>query len=421
MKCTRAPIFTHNDLRQLEIIIGDSFHVFSPQTFTRNLRSLKRHIGDASPQSIVAYAMKANYMPEILRLVAREGAWLEAASDLEAKLALQHVPCTRIIFNGPQKCPDLSMEIADRGGLVILHSRRELTELLHRIPDGKLLNIGVRYNSSNNGPGSRFGFNLENGDFQKCIEQIHLSRKLRIVALHCHYSTSQRSPTEFSRRLQTSIDIIERFNLDDIGYIDIGGGLQGPVDTHLEQYFASPIPTFADYSSELARALKSRPDFLESGKTTLVVEPGVSLVADSFVFVCKALETTSDGKTINVQINSSLININPTHSSTVLPPFVVSKRRPPSPPTTRVTIQGNTCMETDIIEDLPVNQAPYEGDYLVFQNRGAYSINRASSFIHARPGVVDTNGRILKKRESIDCILAEYDEQSNIRLPHDWD
>ncbi|EWH00869.1 hypothetical protein Q427_17070 [Halomonas sp. BC04] len=72
---------------------------------------------------------------------------------------------------------------------------------------------------------------------------------------------------------------------------------------------------------------------------------------------------------------------------------------------------GNTCMEHDIICESFMGCLDI-GDFVVFENRGAYSLNYTPPFIVPCPAVVDFQGRLLKRAESPDDILASYCNQS---------
>lgn len=397
-----------DNLVEYERKMDGSFYLFSAEAFERNIKNLKKELKEASRKTIVAYAMKANYMPYILHLAIKNDCWLEAASELEARMALRHAPASKIIYNGPNKNPDLCKEIAESGGLVMLSSFSEIQKIKKALKEGEKINIGIRYNSSQHQNDSRFGFNRENQGLRAAIDNLQSSGNFRIIAIHCHYSTKDKKPEEFADRLSQSLKIIKEESLTEAKYIDIGGGLHGPMSPEIERKVGYHPPTYKDYARELATTLSRNTPETTPDNINIIIEPGVSLVADSMVFVCRVTEAEKKDKgKMNITINSSFLNINPTGSKTVFPPIIKGKssrtRRPYI-----VNIHGNTCMENDRLENIETDQAPEVGDFLIFENRGAYSINRSSAFIHPRPGVIDTNGAIQKKAECLNDILSEY-------------
>jgi diaminopimelate decarboxylase len=64
-------------------------------------------------------------------------------------------------------------------------------------------------------------------------------------------------------------------------------------------------------------------------------------------------------------------------------------------------------METDILVQ-NFKGTLSTGDFIVFDNRGAYSNNFTPAFIMPQPGIVTTEGKVVKQPDDIHSILNTY-------------
>lgn len=88
---------------QLAEKYGTPLYVYSRNEVLRNLRSLREAFSPApaEPEVRVAYAMKANPHPGILKTLLKEGCWIDAVSPVEVETALKAgFPENRIMFTG---------------------------------------------------------------------------------------------------------------------------------------------------------------------------------------------------------------------------------------------------------------------------------------------------------------------------------
>ena len=108
-------------------------------------------------------------------------------------------------------------------------------------------------------------------------------------------------------------------------------------------------------------------------------------------------------------INGSYQNIKPISKGTNLPIQVISNK--PARIKESVEIVGFTCMEFDRMNISP--QLSVEiGDYIQFNNVGAYTSILKAPFIKEQAPIIAVNKNkqttLIKKRETVDDILSTY-------------
>ncbi len=336
----------------------------------------------------VAYSWKTNYVAELRQSALDLGLFAEVVSDMEYELALRSdVPTDRIILNGPNKSDDLLGRALLGRSIVNLDSLDEVRRVIllsAQLPEDRTYNVGLRCNFAVEGAVvSRFGIDVENGDVAKAVEQLSAARNVSLNGLHCHFSRA-RSAASFAERAERMLKVAnEAFRGGTPGYLDIGGGMAGPMPDSLRDQLPDS-PSFDDYATAVGRALAAA--YPASPRPTLFVEPGVALAAGSMAFACRVVGTKEVRGQLHVMTTGSVFDINPLRGDVDLP------IRHLSPTTVRQsgrtwTVGGSTCMEVDILHRSLLSD-PTPGDILLFQNCGAYTSVFRSAFIRPAPGVV---------------------------------
>ena len=97
--------------------------------------------------------------------------------------------------------------------------------------------------------GSRFGFSYETGELGHAIEYLRSLNTVKITGLHLHISTNLRSLAVYQYIVSKFDEIVKRYSLSDIEYLDAGGGFYGEVPNK---------PQWADYISTISKELSDR-------------------------------------------------------------------------------------------------------------------------------------------------------------------
>jgi diaminopimelate decarboxylase len=353
--------------------------------FQKLIKSLKNNWNNY----IIGYSYKTNALPWILNHFKNLGCFAEVVSDEEYELAkLIGVKKNQIIYNGPIKTKATFLEALENGSYVNIDSKREI-DWLNQLKK-KNAKIGIRVNfdleaycpnqSQCGTEGNRFGFCYENGDLKKAIDEIQ-ALGIEISGLHLHTSSKTRSIEIYQTLASLACSIAKEFELN-LKFIDLGGGFFGGVPTK---------PSFDEYFSSVSKILKKR---FNPHSTTLIIEPGISLVGSPIDYVTSVIDTKdttynrfviTDGSRTNIdpfmKKNSYIYSINHLTNTCNLP---------------RQVICGYTCMENDRI--FVCNNQPElsVGDRITYHKVGAYTMCFTPLFIKYLPDVYVKNNNEIK-------------------------
>lgn len=399
---------SHGFLHQVSRRVGGSFYIFDDLAFRENYLCLREGLRRHWPRSNVAYAMKANYMPPIGALLESLDGWAEVVSGFEYAVARQSLPAERIIFNGPVKREsDLRLALQE-GSHVNLDSFREVEELRPLATMHDRIEVGLRVCFSFPHISSRFGFEVDSGELDRALDILDRIGNIEVVALHCHATCRQRGLEDPVDRVRRLCRLAERLVLDHpIRTINIGGGLMGKMPEVLRAQFPFAVPTLDEYADAIGAAFA---EYSPHSMMHLVVEPGISMVADTLCLVAPVMEIRDRRSGLQALLDTSINSINPTRTTT-RPALHAVTAHSPKGSVRNFRLVGNTCMENDVIcEDFSGHLEP--GDFVVVENRGAYSLNYTPPFITPCPAVIDLKGTILKYPDSKKGILASYSQSS---------
>ena len=251
---------------------------------------------------------------------------------------------------------------------------------------------------------SRFGICVSNGDLEYAVNKFKEIENASIVGLHGHFSTSDRKVETYKNITKRLCEIAKQYIGDSLEYIDIGGGIYG----ELPSSFKMNTPTFDDYAEAICEIMND-----EYGKKDitpyLILEPGNSMVANTFDFIAKVIEIKRIQDQYIVLIDGSVHNVKPTMHKRNLPMRIIKKDSNINPHVT-YNIVGYTCMEKDYLAYGVNGELPMKDDYRILKNVGAYTIVLNPPLIKERPGIVaydDDEFLVVRKKESFNEFFNE--------------
>ena len=358
----------------------------------RLYRSFRDALGARFSAAKVAYSVKTNANPALLKLLLEEGAAAEVVSDTEYDLATS-LGFKRIVFNGPAKGKEHFLQALKDGQTVNIDSKREL-KWLEELPADIQASVGLRVNVSlpEDDTYSRFGFDQPELAF--AVNFIRQLPNVRIAGLHLHRTSKSRSLEVYRAIAEKAAWVLRNFRLEP-EYIDIGGGYFGDMPGK---------PSFEDYAATLAEGLKDYP------RARIIVEPGNALCAGVFTFVSSVLDVkTIQGETV-VVCDGSRNDIDPFfRKSDYFKDFpTVEEGRPI---VSSQTVVGGTCLENDRLFHLENAPALHIGDRISFANTGAYTMALSPLFIRYFPRVYVLEGgdyRLASEEWSAQDFLHAY-------------
>jgi diaminopimelate decarboxylase len=404
-------------LNDLDREYGDSFYLVEIDKFRNNYQELSHSFQSIYPNTKLGYSFKTNYLPKLCQLAYNWGAYAEVVSQMEYDLAVKlGIPTDRIIFNGPLKrIEDLTNALL-QNSLVNLDSLQEvsiLKDVAANHPE-KQFAVGLRCNFDIGNPRiSRFGLDATNGDLENAFTTVQNLDNCRVAGLHCHISTAQRSIESYALRTQKLLDLVQLFFPDrPPQFINLGGGFFGKMPEELAAQFDCHIPTYQEYAGAIASQVAAR--FTGDNLPQLIIEPGVALVADVMKFVAKVVGVKTVRSRQIALLAGSIHNTKPTGSDKKPKIEVYRSDRQTSVNqlSGNIDLVGYTCMEHDCLYqdyqgDLGI------GDYIAFDNVGAYTIVFKPPFISPNPAIVGYDSladryELCRRSETSNDVFATY-------------
>lgn len=376
------------------------YFLISESSLKNNINAFKEALNKYWPNSEIAFSIKTNSLPWLLKYFKEQQIIVEAVSMEEYKLAeMCGFAGKEIVFNGPIKKID-DLEIAfNNGSIINLDSQNDLNYLIEKKPyqNG---NIGVRvnintdiFNSEDVGyveDGFRFGYAYENGEFEKVIKTIRKIYGDIRIGLHLHCNSVTRSVDVYRKLSQYAARLISKYDLK-LSFIDIGGGFFGGVEGK---------PTPEEYIYTISEELKSIVDINE---TKLLIEPGSAIIASVVDLYTSVIDVKQTTKAHIVTTDGSRIQIDPLwKKQSYLYSIEIREERPT---VNRQIVCGYTCMDHDRIMVVENEKQFNIGDKIIYHRVGAYTMTFGGPFIQYFPDVYVQSGN------KIELVRKRFDEK----------
>lgn len=338
---------------------------------------------------VMGYSFKTNSLPWLLSYLRKQGFYAEVVSAEEYDLAHRlGYPGRNIIYNGPIKDKKIFEAVLIAGGYVNLDSSQELAwmEELSALYPAREFSVGLRVNCDIaslcpdeelvEAEGGRFGYCFENGVLEAAIRQLTALPNVKVAGLHLHSSTQSRTVQVYGALAGMAVRIAREYGLS-LSYVDMGGGYFGG---------RSDKPDYRDYFKEICRVLDT---YFDREQTTLIAEPGVSLISRAATFETQVLDVKEIRGRKFVVTDGSRVNLNPLVTRHVYPHHIeycsdINDRSQED----SQWICGATCMEYDRLFELVDDTALVPGDKIIYDTAGGYTMCLNPLFIHYFPAVI---------------------------------
>ncbi|MBR3376582.1 MAG: pyridoxal-dependent decarboxylase [Mogibacterium sp.] len=364
--------------------IETPYFLIKEELLEHNIESYRRALKELWSNSIIAYSVKTNSLPWILKWMNNHEVYAEVVSDEEYKLALlSGYSDDRIVFNGPIKTGKYLKKAFNGGAVLNIDSRFELDYIIKEKPsfNGP---IGIRVNVNPNifnpddvgyqEDGFRFGFSEENGELSKALDSLKNASGNTRIGLHMHVNSITRSVNVYRAIAKYAADIIIKHSLQP-AYIDIGGGFFGGVPGK-----ATPLEYIGAIKRELEKAVSPE-------NTQLIIEPGSAFIGSAMELHTSVLDVkdTSHGRIVTT--DGSRIYIDPlwkknNYLYTIETTGALFHRQ---------VICGYTCMDHDRIMVIENKPELHVGDRIVYHRVGNYTVTFGGPFIRPNPPVYSMN------------------------------
>ena len=365
-------MISSSDLLNISQKFGTPIYVYDGNLIQQKFKNLQKHFQDFP--HVIHYAMKANENPEILKILKKNGAKIDAVSTGEIQRALDiGFPPEDIIFT--PSFPDfdeIDFAIAQN---IHLHAG-ELYILDYLLKNYPKLSIGLRINPAYSIEGnqkiatahqnSKFGIPLT--DLDIILQKI--KGKLRVESLHIHTGSDVKTWEDLAYSADVLFDLLPKF--PDVKYLDLGSGFKVKYQKN-------------DNSIDLnayAHFIKSRLNDIPRN-LTIHFEPGKYLVSEAGYLLVKINGLKQGYQKKFAGVNSGFHHlIRPMYYDAYHEIVNLSN---PNGKLETYDIVGQLCEEDTLAYDRQISEIKPQ-DILAIKNAGAYGFSMSSHYnLHAKP------------------------------------
>jgi len=415
-------IFSDPEIQDIANKYGTPSYVIDEKTLRNQVSILKQSYSHYDGKLQIAFSMKSNFNPSILKIFISEGIHFDITSLGELYFYIKSGgDPVNVFYTSITEELDEYLEVLNKGvNKLAISSYNGLLNLIAAsksslIKPEVLVRINPEVNVDAILPATnkkgKFGVPLygktPDSAFE-LIQKIYLSQYLTFSGIHFHLGSQINDPDCY---LET-IDKLELFiftirkDLPDlqIKILDIGGGI--PV------FYSEDVPSPTNFGRVVSEKINEFADSI-GNNFTLIVESGRFLTAESCVLISKIVNSKSfiDKKLLIVDsgyhllLDSALINHEyPIHLINDSKSFMESK----------VHIVGRLCDPLDVfnISDDKKFSSAHVKDLIVFHKVGAYAIVFNMPFhCQTKPAILlrqlDQNITVIRNAESIDDLFKQ--------------
>ncbi|GAB3021779.1 diaminopimelate decarboxylase [Niabella terrae] len=396
-----AASLNNEQLLQIAGAFGSPLYVYNADKILEQFNRLQTAFSGTQKVRFF-YASKALTNINILKLLKAAGCDVDCSSINEVKLALHAgFEPSRVLYTSNGIGFSEIQEAQALGVIINIDSLSNLEKFGKAYGGSYPVGVRLRPNIMAGGhlkiatghDKSKFGIPV---DQLEELLAIVAEYQMQITNLHVHTGSDIKDPEVFIQGIQVLFELLDRF--PDLKSVDLGGGFKvayrdDDAAIDVEALAARVLQTFAAH--ERARHLE------------IWFEPGKFLVSESGYFITQ----------VNVLKHTSNVNfagVNSGFNHLIRPMFYDAYHRirnisNAEAPLREYAVTGNIC-ETDNFawgRSLPEIR---EGDYLVFENAGAYGFEMSSRYnSRFRPAeVLVQNGqaRLIRRRENFEDLLS---------------
>lgn len=403
---------------------GTPLYVFSEKRIRENYLGYLKAFTSNYPQTEIFYALKANPLLAICKILLNEGAGLEAGGPGELYIArLLGTSPEKIVFNGNNKSRQELRTAIDLGIIINIDSIYEMEAINEEAQKaGKKANISIRV-SPDVPPGiegtrpelwtglrkSKFGVDIESGLAYKAYKRSLNMDSIEVLGIHTHigspveetrpYGIAAERIMEFAALLKSKLDI-------ELELINMGGGFNIPFR------HKGDLPTAEEYAKVITSTIKNKIREYDLAEPKLLLEPGGAIVGDAAILLLKVgmvKETPGLAKWTAVDGGANVIL---RASQGWYHYQIVAANKMNFKPTEKVNIAGPLCYSGDVIARNRMLPALAEGDILAALEAGAYTFTYEfhGGGSHPLPAVIlisNKGDEVIRRRETLSDIIGK--------------
>lgn len=323
------------------------------------------------------YAVKCNDTPVVLEFLAALGVNFDCASKIEIAAVLEAgVDPSRIIYANPCKTRSFIKYAASVGvDLMTFDNEIELHKIKTIHPQAKLvLRIRVDDSHSDFKLGLKFGADL--AEVEELL-QVALKLELSVVGVSFHVGSGCQDASSYPQAIADArhvFDLALGLGIN-MSLLDIGGGFPGRRDAKV---------SFEEMAFASSKAVDEL--FPEETGIQIIAEPGRYFVDSAFTICTNIIakrehSRTGDGECMYYLNDGVYGSFNCVlYEPTSFHPIPILEEEESKRPLTKCSLWGPTCDSTDRIMEFCTLPRMEVGEWVVFENLGAYSLTSATTF-----------------------------------------
>jgi diaminopimelate decarboxylase len=392
---------SHQPLIDIADEFGTPVYVYHAERIAEQYKKLQKAFAGSNARFF--YACKSLTNINILKYMQSIGVSLDCVSVNEVKLGLMAGFDKKDILYTPN-CVDFAeiIEAKELGVNINIDNISILEQFGHKFGDSYPVCIrlnphimaGGNYKISTGHIDSKFGISIHQ---MRHIERIVKSTNLNVTGIHMHTGSEIKDVKVFLLGLEVMFNTAEHFpNLE---FIDLGSGFKvpyqpGDAETDVADLGKKVANAFMEFEKETGRKLQ------------VWFEPGKYLVSQCGYFVVKTNVIKQTPAAVFAGVNSGFNHL--------IRPMMydayhhIENISNPKGAERIYNVVGNICETDTFAWDRKLHEVR-EGDYLVFNNAGAYGFEMSSNFnSRLKPAevmVIDGKAKLIRKRDVFEDLL----------------
>lgn len=364
--------------------VGTPFYLYSEQKLRDNFKSFADAVKPLK-KATVCFAVKSNFNPTILKILAGMGAGADIVSGGELELALQAgVPADKIVFSGVGKTR-VELTAAIMAGIKQINAESESEiRLINEIAIGlnKTVSVGIRVNPdvdarthekiTTGKKENKFG--IDWNDARRLFLSAEQFKGLSLHGIEVHVGSQILELSPFREAFVKTKKMLNDLKEHGVSIqtVDVGGGLGVAYKTD------ESAPSPADYIAVLQ-------DVLGDFDGEFVFEPGRCISGDAGVLVASIVRVKQTGDKRFAVLDAGMSDLvrpamyDAYHNIEALKGGKASER---------YDVVGPICESADIFGKDRMLPELNEGDLIAIETAGAYGAAMASNY-NGRPLIAE--------------------------------
>jgi len=416
-----APRFSDRELYSLAEKYGTPYFLIDAATLRKKVTDMEQAFADFKGAYRVAYSVKANFNPSVIRTFANEGILFDLTAPGELVFALKSgATAENVIYTSATETAAEYEEVLRMGvrrivvasynGLLNLaeaSSRMNVAvKMMIRVNPEVHVHAELRGSMGHGKFGLQF-YGVDQDNALNVLKRVLGIPLLQFEGFHFHLGSQIEDPACYAE----AIEKLEAFILDarrqvgefHVRTLDIGGGLPAP--------YGRKVQTPKDLALRIVGQLNS---LIESigDRFTLVSESGRYLTAESTVLVSRVVNTKNFGESKYVYLDAGYHLL--LDSALLRHEYPVEVIPGGKPSAEKVVIVGRLCDPLDVFPTSSRSKlaGAETGKLVIFRDVGAYSIVMNMPFhSQPKPYVLMRNGQgsfsVARRGQNIDRLFLD--------------